>query len=324
MKNLNLFFGGFVVLVVVILLSGVFFVVPETEQVIITQFGKPVGKPINEAGVYFKTPFIQDVNRIEKRILQWDGPAAEMPTKDKLYIVVVTYARWRITDSMKYFIRLRDERSAQSRLDDILGSETRNTVARHELVELIRTEKDRKANLDETLAAGSGSVATGLPAIKFGRVALEQEITTQARTKMAEFGIDLLDVRFKRINYNNDVSRKIFDRMTSERQQIAERFRSEGAGEAAKISGSRERDLKAIESEAYRKVQTIQGKADAEASAIYAGAYNQSPQAAEFYGFTRALDVYKNSFDRGTTFIFKPDGSFFRYLKEAETPVLAN
>lgn len=320
MKHLKLILVGFVVLVALLILSGAFYVVQETEQVIVTQFGKPVGEPIHEAGIHFKTPFIQDVNRIEKRVLEWDGPAAEMPTKDKLYIVVDTFARWRVTDSMKYFIRLRDERSAQSRLDDILGSETRNTVARHELVEVIRTEKDRKAIVDDTLAQASGSIATGLPAIKFGRVALEQEITEQARIKMADYGIDLLDVRFKRINYNGEVSRKIYDRMISERQQIAERFRSEGAGEAAKIIGSRERDLKAIESEAYRKVQTIQGKADAEASAIYATAYNSSPQAAEFYGFTRALDVYKSSFDRGTTFIFKPDGSFFRYLKESEAP----
>ncbi len=317
MKTFKLIFLGCILLLALLVFSGAFFIVQETEQVIVTQFGKPVGEPIHEAGIHFKTPFIQDVNRIEKRILEWDGPPAEMPTKDKLYIVVDTFARWRIVDSMKYFIRLRDERSAQSRLDDILGSETRNTVARHELVELIRTEKDRKAAIDESLAAASGSIATGLPAIKFGRVSLEHEITEQARAKMADYGIDLLDVRFKRINYNNDVSRKIYDRMISERQQIAERFRSEGAGEAAKIIGSRERDLKAIESEAYRQVQTIQGKADAEASAIYANAYNSSPQAAEFYGFTRALDVYKNSFDRGTTFIFKPEGAFFRYLKDA-------
>ena len=203
--------------------SGAFFIVPETEQVIITQFGKPVGETITHAGVHFKTPFIQEVHRFEKRVLEWDGPVAEMPTKDKLYIVVDTFGRWRISDPMQFFIRLRDERSAQSRLDDILGSETRNTVARHELVEMIRTTKDRKAAVDDTLVEGSGSVAAGLPPIQFGRVALEKEITDEARTKLAEFGIELLDVRFKRINYNPAVSAKIYDRMTSERRQIAER-----------------------------------------------------------------------------------------------------
>ncbi|HEX8372631.1 MAG TPA: protease modulator HflC [Chthoniobacterales bacterium] len=321
MKSIPLVAGAIAAFLLLLVITGALYVVPETEQVIVTQFGKPVGAPIDEAGIHFKLPFVQEVHRIEKRILEWDGPDAEMPTKDKLYIVVDTYARWRITDPMRYFIRLHDERSAKSRLDDILGGETRNTLARHELVEAIRTEKDRKAAVDEALAAGSGSIATGLPAIRFGRAALEKEITDTARAKMKEFGIELLDVRFKRINYNADVSRKIYDRMISERQQIAERFRSEGAGEAAKIIGSRERDLKAIESEAYRKVQTIQGKADAEASAIYAAAYNQSPIAAEFYGFTHTLDVYKNSFDSGTTFVFKPEGSFFRYLKEAGEPV---
>jgi len=297
--------------------SGAFFIVPETEQVIITQFGKPVGETITHAGVHFKTPFIQEVHRFEKRVLEWDGPVAEMPTKDKLYIVVDTFGRWRISDPMQFFIRLRDERSAQSRLDDILGSETRNTVARHELVEMIRTTKDRKAAVDDTLVEGSGSVAAGLPPIQFGRVALEKEITDEARTKLAEFGIELLDVRFKRINYNPAVSAKIYDRMTSERRQIAERFRSEGEGEAAKIIGSKDRDLKEIESEAYRKVQTVEGKADAEATAIYAKAYNQSPESRDLYEFQRTLDTYKTSFQHDTTLILSTQSSFLRFLKSA-------
>ena len=216
---------------------------------------------------------------------------------------------------------MRDERSAQSRLDDILGSETRNTVARHELVELIRTNKGRKAAIDDTVVAGSGSIAVGLPSIKFGRNALEKEIGEQARIKMKEFGIELLDIRFKRINYNPAVSEKIFDRMISERRQIAERFRSEGAGEAARIIGSKERDLRQIQSEAYRKVQVLQGKADAEATAIYAAAYNQSPEAREFYGFTRALETYRTSFRKDTTVILTTESSFLRFLKgEALTP----
>jgi membrane protease subunit HflC len=319
MKSCASFIAIGVLVVAVLFLSGVFFIVPETEQVIITQFGKPVGNPIDKAGIHFKVPFIQDVNRIEKRVLGWDGPTAEMPTKDKLYIIVDTFGRWRIKDPMQYFIRLRDERSALSRLDDILGSETRNTVARHELVELIRTTKGRKAAVDDTLVVGSGSVSAGLPPIQFGRIALEREIGDQARAKLSEFGIELLDVRFKRINYNPAVSAKIFDRMVSERRQIAERFRSEGAGEAARIIGTRERDLRAIESEAYRQVQTIQGKADAEATAIYARAYNQSPEAREFYGFTRALETYRGAFRGDTTVVFTTEGSLLRFFK-GETP----
>jgi len=299
--------------------SGAFYTVSETEQVIITQFGKPVGEPISQAGLHFKTPFIQDVHSIDKRVLEWDGPVAEMPTKDKLYIVVDTFARWRISDPAQYFIRLSDLRRAQSRLDDILGSETRNTVARHELVEMIRTTKDRKAAIDDTLVAGSGSVAAGLPPIQYGRVALEKEITDEARGKLAEFGIELLDVRFKRINYNPAVSSKIYDRMTSERRQIAARFRSEGEGEAAKIIGAKDRDLKEIESKAYREVQTIEGKADAEATAIYAKAFNSSQDARDLYQFQRTLDTYKTSFQGETTLILSTQSSFLRFLKGASS-----
>ncbi len=303
---------GFIALLAV---SGAFYIVQETEQVIVTQFGKPVGAPINQAGLHFKVPFIQEVNRVDKRVLEWDGPVAEMPTKDKLYIVVDTFARWRVSDPMQFFIRLNDLRRAQSRLDDILGSETRNTVARHELVEMIRTTKDRKAAVDDTLAAGGGSTSGGLPPIHSGRVALEREITEEARGKLAEFGIELLDVRFKRINYNPAVSAKIYSRMMSERQQIAERFRSEGQGEAAKILGNKERDLKEIDSKAYREVQTIEGKADAEATAIYAKAFNQSPESRDLYQFQRTLDTYKTSFQGETTLVLSTQSSFLRFLK---------
>ena len=242
-----------------------------------------------------------------------------MPTKDKLYIVVDTFGRWRITDPKQFFIRLRDERSALSRLDDILGSETRNTVARHELVELIRTNKDRKAAIDDTLVVGSCSLATGLPAIKLGRSALEEEIAEQARNKMAEFGIELLDMRFKRINYNPAVSAKIFERMISERRQIAERFRSEGAGEAARILGSKERDVKQIESEAYRKVQVLQGKADAEATRSTPGPKSKSGSR-EFYGLPGIGDV-SHVVPKDTTVLLTTEGSFLGFLKgEPLTP----
>jgi membrane protease subunit HflC len=302
-----------IALVILILLFASGYTIKETEQVIITQFGEPVGTPITEAGLRFKAPFIQVVNRMDKRVLEWDGTPTEMPTKDKLYISVNTFARWRISDPQKFFIRLRDERSAQSRLSDILGSETRNTVAAHDLVELVRTTKDRKPTVDATM--GEAALSSGLPVIRFGRSVLEKEIFEAARPKLVEYGIDLMDMRLKRINYNPGVAAKIFQRMVSERQQIASRYRAEGEGEAAKILGSRERDLKQIESEAYRQVQTIEGKADAEASAIYAQAYNQSPQAREFYGFLRSMDTYRTAFDRGTSVVLTTEDGFLRYLK---------
>ncbi len=255
----------------------------EVEQVIITQFGKPVGDPVTSAGLKFKVPFIQDVNTIDKRILEWDGSPSDMPTKDKLYISVDLYARWRITDPLQYFLRLRDERSAQSRLDDILGSEIRNAVAKHELIEIIRTTKDRVPLRDALLTAAERQQDIGsLVPIQKGRELVEQEIFAEAAKKIRVFGIELLDIRFKRINYNESVRPKIYDRMISERRQIAERFLSEGNGEAARIRGNRVRDLNKIQSEAYRKVEEIRGVADAKATEIYAKAYNQSPEAVAF------------------------------------------
>jgi modulator of FtsH protease HflC len=309
----------FIIVGVIILMAvmGVFYVVPETEQVIITQFGKPVGGPITTAGLKMKVPFIQEVNRIHKRVLPWDGPTAEMPTRDKLYIVVDAFGRWKIGDPLQFFLRLRDPRTAQSRLDDILGSEMRNTIARHDLVEVIRTTKDRKAAQDAAIVEGAPGAY--LPPIRLGRVTLEKEVFENAKDKLAEFGVELLDVRFKRINYNPAVASKIFDRMTSERTQIAERFRSEGAGEAAKILGNKERDLRRIASEAYQQVEKLKGKADAEATAIYAAAFNQSPQAGEFYEFLRALETYQVSFGKDTTTVLTTDSPLLRFLKGAGT-----
>lgn len=309
-------------------LLGVYYVIPETEQVIITQFGKPVGEPKKAAGLHLKVPFIQEVHRIEKRVLEWDGPSAEMPTKDKLYIVVDTFGRWQISDPLKYLLRLRDERAARSRLDDILGSEMRNTIARHDLVEVVRTTKGRTPSKDAVI--GEGAVRNMLPAIQLGRVTLEKEVFDAAKPKLEEFGIELLDVQFKRIDYNPTVATKIFERMTSERMQIAERFRSEGAGEAAKIMGNKERELRRIESEAYREVQGIHGRADAEATAIYAAAYNKTQESREFYEFIRTLETYKAGFDKDTTAVLTTQSGLLRFLKgvdanrpnAAPTPVL--
>ncbi len=304
---------------VILLLASSIYRVNETQQAIITQFGKPIGEPIREAGLQFKMPFIQKVNMIEKRILEWDGTSNEMPTKDKTYILVDTFGRWRISDPLKYFERLRDERSAQSRLNDILGSETRNTIAKHELIEVVRTTQGRKPTQATEIADADITGKVGvLKPIKHGRTKLEQEILSKAVPKLAEFGIELLDIRFKRINYNASVQARIFDRMISERQQIAERFRSEGQGEAAKILGNMERDLREIESGAYREVETIRGEADAKATAIYAQAYNQTPDAAELYDFTRTLQVYEEVLDDKTTLILSTDSELFKLLKDTE------
>ena len=292
------------------------YTVSEVEQVIITQFGKPVGVPVTSAGLKVKVPFIQDVNPIDRRVLEWDGPPSDMPTKDKLYISVDLFARWRITDPLQYFVRLRDERSAQSRLDDILGSETRNAVAKHELIEIIRTTKDRVPLRDVLLTEAEKELDMGLLVpIQKGRQLVEREIFAAAADKVRVFGIELLDIRFKRINYNESVRPKIYDRMISERRQIAERFLSEGNGEAARIRGNRVRDLNKIQSEAYRQVEEIRGVADAKATEVYAAAYNQSPEAVEFYEFTRTMQSYKAIIAENTTLVLSTDSDLFKFLK---------
>jgi len=289
---------------------------PEQEQAIITEFGKAVGDPVRDAGLHFKVPFIQTVNRIDKRILEWDGQVSEMPTRDKLYVIVDTFGRWRVSDPMQFFTRLRDERSALSRLDDIIGSEVRNEVAKNDLIEIVRTTKDRKPVQDTSLGPegrGSGSL---LP-ISLGRVTIEGLVLQRAAPKLKDFGIELMDVRFMRVNYNPRVSAKIYERMTSERQQIASRFRSEGEGEAAKIQGSKERELRRIESEAYRQVQNLRGEADAKATEIYARAYGGSPEAGEFYRFLRTMETYQKVLGKDTTLILTTESEVFRYLKHA-------
>jgi modulator of FtsH protease HflC len=296
------------------LLMSSLYAVSEVEQVIITQFGRPVGAPVTTAGLKLKVPFIQEVNRIDKRILEWDGSPTDMPTEDKLYISVDLFARWRIKDPLQYFLRLRDERSAQSRLDDILGSETRNAVAKHQLIEIIRTTKDRLPLRDASLADANNVVGALVP-IEKGREQVEEELFAAASQKVQVFGIELMDIRFKRINYNESVRPKIYDRMISERRQIAERFRSEGNGEAARIVGNRERDLNKVQSEAYRSVEGIRGEADAKATEIYARAYNQSPEAVQFYEFTRTMDTYKAVIATNTTLVLSTDSELFKFLK---------
>jgi len=297
------------------------FTIPPTEQVILTQFGDPKGDPITKPGLHFKMPFVTVVNRIPRNILRWDGQRNEMPTKDKLYISVDTFGRWRITDPLAYFLGLRNERTASSRLENILGSATRSIIGKHDLIEIVRTDKDRVPAKDDTLVeltdGQSGSIGI-LPKIRKGRSVLEDEIMADALPKLEELGIELLDIRFKRINYNPSVVEKIYERMISERQQIASKFRSEGEGEAARILGNKERDLNEISSEAYKKVQTIQGQADAKASQIYARAYGQNPKAAELYEFIKTMEMYRSTIGKQSTLVLSTDSDLFKFLKSSD------
>lgn len=322
MKKIFGSFAGALGVLIVAVFSGCFFTVKETEHVIITRFGDIVGEPISSPGLRFKMPFIDTVNRLEKRLLNWDGTPITIPTKDKAYISVDTFARWRITDPKQFFIRFRDLRSAESRLEDILGSETRNAIARNELIEIVRTDKNRSPVVDETLKGASSGSDVGttkigmLPAIRVGRAKIEEEIKSAAAPKLKDPGIELLDVRFKRINYEDEVLERVYQRMTSERLQIAQRFRSEGGAEAARINGNRERDLNEIESTAYKQVQELRGTADAEASRIYADAYGSNAAAPEFYEFLKSLETFRTIVGKDTTLLLSTDSDIFRLLKD--------
>ena len=311
MKKVFGFITAVLVLIVLLFVTGTVYTVREDQQVILTQFGKSIGDPITEAGLHFKLPFIVKVNVIEKRVLAWDGESAQMPTRDKTYIQVDTFARWEISEPLVYFKTLRDERSALSRLDDILGSETRNAVAKHDLLEVVRSTKDRKPEKTD-LQTEEGAV---FEPIKIGRREIENNVYQIAKTKLEDIGINLLDLRFKRINYNQSVAPQIYEQMISERQQIAERFRSEGAGEAARTMGKMEREVKRIESEAYLKIQSILGEADAESTRIYAEAYGGTPERESFYEFVKTLEAYDKILDENTTVILSTDSDLFKLLK---------
>ncbi len=309
MKQAALVVVALAILLVVLAAGGAFYIVNETEQVVITMFGKPVGDPVTEPGLKLKIPFLQTANFFEKRFLEWDGDPNQIPTQDKRFIWVDSYARWRITDPLLFFQRLRDQRGAQSRLDDILDGETRNTIAKHDLIEAVRTSnREFVVNPDVVDAEPPKDIS-------YGRAALEQEVLEAAAQRTSDLGIEVLDFRFKRINYEEGVQREVFNRMISERQRIAEQYRSEGAGEAARISGDRDRELKTITSEAYRQSQEIRGRADAEAADIYARAYNKDP---EFYRFFKTMDVYRTTIDDTTVLLIGTDGEFLRYLETSK------
>jgi membrane protease subunit HflC len=289
------------------------FVVHQYETVIITRFGKAI-RTDTKPGLKLKMPVLDVVHRFDNRILAWDGQPTECPTKDKLYLIVDCFARWRISNPLLYYNRLNDERSALSRLDDILGSETRTAVATHDLVEIIRVTKGRKPLRDEELEKSGTLLPSSIPDIELGRGEIEKQITERTRQKIADFGIELLDERFKRSKYNPAVAEKIIERMSSERHQIAAKFRSEGRGEAANISGQKESDVASISSTATKNALETEGKADAEAAAIYAAAFN-SPDAQELYTFLRSLDVMRAAFEKDTTAVISTNSDLGRMLK---------
>jgi membrane protease subunit HflC len=299
-----------VLAIAAIVLSLSVYIVQETEQVIITRLGKPV-REVTTPGLKMKAPLLEKVIRIEKRFLEWDGDPNQLPTRDKRFIFVDTYARWRITDATKYYQRLRDEFGAQSRLDDILDGETRNTVAKHDLIEVVRTS-NREFAITEELG---GDQDESFAEVEFGRDKLAAEVLASANRAARELGIEVLDFRFKRLNYVPEVRREVYSRMVSERNRIAEQFRSEGAGEAARINGERERELATIRSEAYREAQEIKGKADAKAADIYAKAYNGDP---DFYRFLKTMEVLEQTMDANTVLLLSTDGEFLRYLEHSK------
>ena len=306
---------GFIIIIAVIACLIVFasaYIVDETEQVVVTQFGKVLGEPKQAPGLYFKIPFIQNANYFPKNLLQWDGDPGQIPTLDKTYIWVDTFARWKIVDPIKYFQTVGNIIRAQGRLDDIIGPAVRNFISSYKLIETVRTTNRELDTFEVGLEDIVESKRPESYAIKTGREKITEGILKQAKPKLAKFGIELVDVKIKRINYVEQVRRTVYSRMIAERNQIAEKFRSEGQGEARKILGEKERDLKLITSQAYKVAQEIKGKADAEATKLYAKAYGLDP---EFYSFVKTLDVYGQALDKSSSIVLSTDSEFFKYLK---------
>ncbi len=313
MNKLHYIAAVCVFLIVVLIASGTLYTIDQTKQVVITQFGQPIGSPIIKAGLHIKMPFIQQANYFDKRILQWDGSPNQIPTKDKRYIWVDTTARWRIQDPLKFLQSVNNETGAQARLDDIIDSATRDYLTNHNLVEVAR---DTNRLLEEQAADTSDDVVTSfdenLEKISIGRENLTRGILKEASRIVPQYGIELIDVRIKRINYVKEVQEKVFERMISERKRAAEKYRSEGQGKKAEIEGQMIKELNQISSEAYKVAEEKKGNADAEAINIYANAYNNDP---EFYGFVKTLDTYKNTIDKDTVIILSTDSEYFEFLK---------
>jgi membrane protease subunit HflC len=309
--------GVAVLVILAVVVYDAAFIVDETEQVVITQFGRITGEPVTEPGLNFKLPFIQKTNYFAKNLLEWDGSPGQVPTRDKTYIWVDTFARWRITDPLTYFQTVRDEFSAQKRLDDIIDPATRNLISSYPLAEIVRNT-DRPMDTFEAFGIDTEEqLEEERPRrvrydVNLGRQEITRRIVEQASEKLEEFGIELVDVKIKRINYIDSVRRSVYDRMIAERNQIAEKFRAEGRGEASNIRGEKEKDLQVIKSEAYKTAQTTKGKADAEAAGIYAAAYGTDP---EFYAFLKTMDLYSQALEKDSTLILSTDSDLMQFMK---------
>jgi membrane protease subunit HflC len=301
-----------VAIIILIGLNSSVFIVQEKDQVVITQFGKPVGEAITEPGMYFKLPFIQDANYFEKRYMEWNGAPNQVPTKDKKFIFVDTYARWQITDPLQFFKRLTNERNAQSRIDDILDGDTRDFIANNDIEEAVRTSNRVPESSDTEIIGDS------LAKIYVGRDKIQNMILESANKQTTELGIKILDFRFKRINYVQEVQDQVYERMKSERFRIADKFRSEGQGEASRINGEKERELKNIQSIAFRDAEMIKGKADATAASIYAKAYDRSSQSKSLYGFMKSMETFEKTFDGKTSIFISTDSELYKYLKKMD------
>lgn len=311
MRRKQILFGILAFFALLCLLTSTF-TVKEYEQVVVTQFGRPIGNAITTPGIKFKLPFLQTSNVFEKRFMEWVGDPNQLPTKDKKFIFVETYARWQITDPLQFFKRLTNERGAQSRLDDILDGETRNVVAKNNIEELVRSS-NRKPELDSI-----GEVlGDSLTKVYVGRDKMQAMILKSANKQAIELGIKILDFRFKRINYVKEVQTQVYERMKSERFRIADKFRSEGQGEASKINGDKDRELKNIQSAAFKSSEEIKGRADASAASIYASAYNQSAQSKSLYGFLKSMETLEKTFSEKTSVILSTNSEIYQYLKKS-------
>ena len=306
--------------VLAVVIYGALYTLEEGQQAIVVQFGRPVGETVTAAGLHVKLPFVQEVRRFEKRLLVWDGDPNQIPTKGREFIWVDTTARWRIADAKKFLENVASEEGAQSRLNDILDSVVRDQVSSSELVELVRSSSWEVPKDEELKDVPKEREEELKKEIARGREQITRTILTEAQRIIPQYGIELVDVRIKRLDYVESVREKVYVRMISERKRIAAQFRSEGEGRSAEILGTMEKELRQIRSEAYRQVQEIQGKADAEATRIYGQAYNQNP---EFYAFLRTLESYKEKTNKNSVLILTTDSDFYQYLKEAtpgETP----
>ena len=301
-----------VVVLALIVLFNIFYKISESEQAIITQFGKPIGGAISESGLHVKAPFIHSLHRFEKRILIWDGSADQIPTADKKYIWLDATARWKIVDPLLFYQSVGNVSGAQTRLDDIIDSASRDVISSHLLIECVRNTNSILER-EQPVPEEEGEVETVLEKIELGREELTKEILQIARELVPQYGIELLDVQIKRLNYIEDVRKKVYERMDSERQRIASKYRSEGEGKRAEIVGMKERELNRIYSEAYKRSQEIRGQADAEATKIYANAYRLDP---EFYSFLKTLEIYRTSIGANSRAILTTDSDIYRYLKE--------